>query len=123
MNNVEAIDYANSDWIEDNDVLLSRASQEFPRHTTAYKTFFSPNKPWGPTGEPILFDVMEHPTLTKDILKPGIWYYGSIPTTDHLDSCGIPPILSPFRTLTGQEFRYELWRTLFIRLRLLKFDD
>jgi hypothetical protein len=34
MNNLEQIDYAVSDWIADNDVCISRASQEFPRMTS-----------------------------------------------------------------------------------------
>jgi hypothetical protein len=40
MNNVNAIDYANKDWIEDNDFCISRKSSEFPRLSNKYTNYF-----------------------------------------------------------------------------------
>lgn len=56
MNNLESIDYVNKDWVDDNDVCISRKSTEYPRLNLDYKTFFSPNKPWGETDDPIQID-------------------------------------------------------------------
>lgn len=68
-------------------------------------------------------DFMEHPIFAKDHVKPGVWYYGGFPKSDHLDLCGFPHNLSPIRTLLNTEYRMEAWRNIYIRLKLLKFDD
>lgn len=36
MNNIGSIDYANSDWIDDNDFCIARKCSEFPRITSYY---------------------------------------------------------------------------------------
>eukprot|EP00347_Sterkiella_histriomuscorum_P016179 403354185 len=123
MNNVEAIDYVNKDWTEDNDVCISRKSTEFPRLNFNYSNLSHEDKPWGNQGDPQLIDFYDHPIFTKDCLKPGIWYYGGIPKSDHLDLCGFPPKLSPIRTLLNTEYRMEIWRNIFIRVKMLKFDE
>jgi len=56
-------------------------------------------------------------------LKPGVWYYCGVPRSDHLDLCGIPPKLHPFRSIVGREYRIELWRNIFSRVKMLKFDE
>ena len=123
MNNIQSIDYSVNDWIEDNDVCISRRSCEFPRHTTYYKDLFSDKKPWGDISNPILIDFFDEPLFSKEFIKPGVWYYGGIPISDHLDLCGFPEHLTYFRTLIRDEYRYEIWRLIFIRLRMLKFEE
>jgi hypothetical protein len=59
--------------------------------------------------------------MSADIEK-GVWYYGGIGGVDHLDYCGIPDNLGPLRTVLNIEFRYEIWRKIFQRIKLLKFD-
>jgi hypothetical protein len=51
-----------------------------------------------------------------------VWYYGGISGSDHLDLCGFPATLSPLRTIINEEYRYEMWRNCFIRLKMLKFE-
>ena len=57
--------------------------------------------------------------FTKDSFKPGIWYYGGISEADHLDLCGLPDTLSIPRTVMGIEYRYEVWRLIYMRLKML----
>lgn len=52
-------------------------------------------------------------------MQAGVWYYGGLPRSDHLDLCGFPPTLSPIRTLLNTEYRMETWRCIFLRLKLL----
>lgn len=122
MNNVEAIDFTMQDWIKDNDVCISRRASEFPRMNTDFQNHFSRDRPWGEQ-DPVQFDVLDHPIHHISSLKPGVWYYGGIPGTDHLDLCGFPETFSPFRTLIEEEFRHEVWRTIFIRAKMLDFDN
>ena len=116
-NNIEGIDYSIIDWIEDNDVCISRKSSEFPRLTQNFNDHFSLEKPWGSLSDPVKLDFLSS-HLDQNV-RPGIWYYGGIEGVDHLDICGFPEHLTPLRTLMGTEFRYELWRRIFIRLKLL----
>lgn len=120
MNNLGSIDYTISEWLDDNDHCISRKGAEFPRITSFYNNKFDKEKPWG-QHDPVLFDPMEDPFLQKDEVKTGIWYYGGIPVSDHLDLCGMPELLSPLRKALGIEYRYEVWRKIYIRLRLLEF--
>ena len=53
MNNIEAIDYVNKDWTDDNDVCISRKSTEFPRMNLTFNSMIHPDKPWGPYDDPI----------------------------------------------------------------------
>ena len=122
MNNLEAIDYTINDWVEDNDVCISRRSTEFPRLTDAYQTYFSPEKPWGRFENPQLIDFQEHPIHYMQAIRPGVWYYGGLSGADHLDLCGFPEGFAFFRTLLDIEYRYEQWRLIFIRAKLIKFD-
>ena len=66
MNNIEAIDYAINDWIEDNDSCISRKSSEFPRISATFSTLFSKDKPFGNIHEPILVDFKDHPIFTNN---------------------------------------------------------
>ena len=61
MNNVGSIDYANSDWVEDNDTCIARRCSEFPRLTNDFKSHFSKEKPWGNTEDPVVFDPRDNP--------------------------------------------------------------
>ncbi|CDW88607.1 small nuclear ribonucleoprotein [Stylonychia lemnae] len=128
MNNAEAIDYLNKDWISNHDILLPRYSQEFPRLSSNYNTKFDiKDKPWGTKKDPIFFDVTDDAYLEyysqKDKYEKGVWHFGSYPHTDHLDYCGLPPILTKIRTLLGIEYRPLLWINLFNRLRTLEIED
>ncbi len=98
MNNLYAFDYAISDWTDDNDVCISRKSSEFPRFTSIYTNHFSKDTaPWG-SENPQHIDVFDHPIYNSSSLRPGVWYFGGIPGTDHLDLCGFPPYLTLPRT-------------------------
>jgi hypothetical protein len=79
MNNVGSIDYANSDWVDDNDFCIARKSSEYPRLATNFKSHFDKDKPWGMTEDPIVFDPKDNPIFQKNEVKPGVWYYGGIP--------------------------------------------
>jgi hypothetical protein len=58
MNNIEAIDYSNYDWSLDQDGVMARWSQEFPRASTAYKTKADiMEAPWGTKSIPQVFDM------------------------------------------------------------------
>lgn len=94
MNNIGAIDYANKDWMEDNDTCISRRSSEFPRLANDFVSHFSKNKPWGNDETPIAFNPKDNPVFQKDHMKPGVWYYGGIPESDHLDLSGLPDYLT-----------------------------
>ena len=61
MNNIGSIDYANSDWVEDNDTCIARRCSEFPRLATKFENHFSKNKPWGSTHDPVAFDPQDNP--------------------------------------------------------------
>jgi hypothetical protein len=41
----------------------------------------------------------------QDQFDKGIWYYSNFAHVDHLDFCGLPPILSKLRILLGLEYR------------------
>eukprot|EP00343_Euplotes_focardii_P000253 CAMPEP_0205799742 /NCGR_PEP_ID=MMETSP0205-20121125/1146_1 /ASSEMBLY_ACC=CAM_ASM_000278 /TAXON_ID=36767 /ORGANISM="Euplotes focardii, Strain TN1" /LENGTH=263 /DNA_ID=CAMNT_0053061625 /DNA_START=720 /DNA_END=1508 /DNA_ORIENTATION=- len=45
--NWDALKWDHKRWREDNDTLLSRVSQEFPRISSAYNSLSSEEKPWG----------------------------------------------------------------------------
>ena len=122
MNNFEAIDYANRDWTEDNDFCISRKASEYPRLSNKMTNLLSYNKPWGNIQDPVLIDPFDDPALMNKYLKKGVWYYGGIPGTDHLDYCGLPDYIAPLRKMIGIEFRYDFWRTTFMRIRMLKFE-
>jgi hypothetical protein len=61
MNNLGSIDYANSDWIEDNDTCIARKCSEFPRLANDFKSHFSLKKPWGEKEDPVLFNPRDNP--------------------------------------------------------------
>jgi hypothetical protein len=57
MNNISAFDYVNSDYTDDNDFCIARASTEYPRITPSYKNKFDFNeRPWGTKKDPIPID-------------------------------------------------------------------
>lgn len=68
MNNIEAIDYVNSDWTEDNDVCISRKSTEFPRLNMTFNNLFHVDKPWGLAGDPHIIDFYDHPLFNIKFL-------------------------------------------------------
>jgi hypothetical protein len=51
---------------------------------------------------------------------PGVWYYGGLPGSDHLDLCGFPTTLAPLRTHARIEYRYEVWRQIYGRVKMLQ---
>ena len=115
MNNIDQIDFCIKDWIYDNDFALSRKAQEFPRISVGYDNLFK--KPvWG-DNTPTLINILE-PYTTE--YTPGSFHYGSIPLSDHLDSCAFGPILSPIRYALGTEFRYQMWRAAVVRCKLIE---
>lgn len=81
MNNVDSIDYAVRDWIEDTDLLLPRVCQEYPKHTSSFTSKVL-SKPWGDQGDPVMID----PYLDENLMRlnengyqTGIWYYTNYP--------------------------------------------
>ena len=66
--------------------------------------------------------------MIKDALKPGTWHYGSVRLSDHLDSCAFGPVFGPARFAIKDtynpekplEFRFQMWRNAFIRVRMLQ---
>jgi len=120
MNNVGAFDWCNKDWTHDNDFALSRATQEFPRISKSKMNNFEGPELWG-TKSPKFFELVHsHPELMKDSIEPGVWHVSHIPGSDHLDCCGAPPFMSPFRVTLNREYRFRLWRTLFVRLKTIE---
>lgn len=58
MNNITSIDYQNFDQTTDQDGVMARWSQEFPRISPSYKTKAdSLEAPWGTKSIPVNFDL------------------------------------------------------------------
>ena len=102
MNNIEAIDWQVYNSTMDQDGVIERWSQEFPRISTEYRTKADSKKaPWGVKSTPQYFDSWQESTLTvvksyekettlgENTFETGIWYYTGIPMSDHQDNCGI----------------------------------
>ena len=102
MNNLTAIDYQLSDHSVDQDGVLARWSQEFPRLSAAYRTKADQlSAPWGLKDQPTPFNMWEEATLAcmhscdkettlgGNTFERGVWYYSGVPLTDHQDICGI----------------------------------
>ena len=115
MNNLYHTDYCNKDWTYDNDAALSRYSTEFPRVFSERES-----KPYGSENPESVDLTNEHPWMQT--YSKGKWYFDSVPLSDHQDACTVPPIASPLRCAlpkwmgSRQEYRYKLWRNIFIRL-------
>jgi hypothetical protein len=108
-------------WHSDNDTLVPRISQEFPRISHKYSKLSSENKPWG-TKEPEQFNWEDNTKLSK--FQRGRWYYTAIENSSHLDMCGWPALsgVKHVRILFGFENRYEFSKQLFERLYSLEFE-
>lgn len=102
MNNITAIDFQNSDQTLDQDGVISRWGQEYPRISTSYRSKAdSENAPWGMKSTPVPFDIWQESSLTVlhsceqettlggNTFEKGVWYYAGLPMTDHQDNCGI----------------------------------
>ena len=125
MNNLMSIDFAIRDWIDDTDLILPRATEEFPRLANEYTQKRSVNKPWGDKSDPIYIE----PFLDENQLKlsdgpnyqKGVWYYSDYPLTDHHDMAGLPNIWRGIQTMIGLEYRPTFWINVYNRIRLLDF--
>jgi len=120
MNNISALDWCNKDWTFDNDFALSRVTQEFPRLAKSQLSHFDGPQLWGKQEPRFIELIHNHPEVTKAALKTGVWHVSHTPNTDHLDCCGAPPILSPFRVTFKREYRFLMWRTMFVRLKTIE---
>lgn len=126
MNNLTSIDFAVRDWIDDTDLILSRASEEFPRLSDLYNNK-ERSKPWGEKSLPIFIE----PFLDENQLKlsegpnyqKGVWYYSDYPLTDHHDMAGLPNTWRGIQTMIGLEYRPTFWINIYNRVRLLEFDE
>ena len=56
MNNLNSIDYAVRDWIDDTDLILARGSEEFPRLSDQYTCKQPSGKPWGDKSDPVFIE-------------------------------------------------------------------
>lgn len=125
MNNVDSIDFAIRDWIEDTDFLLPRICQEYPKFNLNFKSKLQP-KPWGDKSDPIQID----PYLDENIMrlnehgyKSGVWYYTNYPRTDHNDFAGMPNTARDIQQLLGLEYRPGFYINIYNRLRHLEFEQ
>jgi hypothetical protein len=118
--NWDALDWDHKRWQEDNDTLVSRVSQEFPRISHSYTKLSSEDKPWG-VKDPAQFNWEDSTKVTR--FEKGRWFYTALEHTNHLDIAGWPRLrsLEFFRVLLGVENRFEFSKQLFERLYSLEF--
>ena len=119
--NWDALKWDEKRWREDNDTLVSRVSQEFPRMSNTYHKLSSEDKPWGDK-DPEQFNWEDNVQLTK--FDKGRWFYTNIENSNHLDFAGWPnfKIVRFFRVLLGIEKRYEFPKQVFERIYSLEFE-
>ena len=132
MNNLTALDFTLADQSSDQDGVLGRWSQEFPRLSSAYQTkadLYS--APWGVKDQPFPFNMWEESTLAcmhscdkettlgGSTFEQGVWYFSGLPLTDHQDICGIENNFRVQQTALGTEFRPQMYINALNRLRLL----
>ena len=118
--NWDALQWDMNRWNGDNDTLVPRVTQEFPRISSDYTSQSDANKPWGEK-QPSQFNWEDSPKLQK--FDKGKWFYTHVEQSTHLDLCGWPnlPILRQLRVLLGIENRHEFSKQLFDRLYSLEF--
>ncbi len=104
LNNLHAPDYSIQDFLIDNDVCISRKASEYPSGETKNQHINLNNA---------------HPMHYVRHIQKGIWYYDGLPESDHLDLCGFPMHVSGLRRLMGIEYRQEIWRRIFARVKML----
>ena len=114
----DALKWDQKRWNEDNDTLLARVTQEFPRISHDFNRLSDSKKPWGDkTPQP--FNWEDNTFFTR--FEKGRWFYSNIENTNHLDLCGWPNIFRHFRVLLGIENRYRFYKQLFDRIYSLEF--
>lgn len=119
--NWDALKWDTKRWHEDNDTLVARISQEFPRISYEYNKITSEKKPWGEK-DPEQFNWEDNIRLAK--FEKGRWFYSAIENSNHLDMCGWPAlnIIKHIRLFFGFENRYQFSKNLFERLFALDFS-
>ena len=119
--NWDALKWDYERWSTDNDTLVSRVSQEFPRISHKYGKLSSETKPWGKQ-DPEQFNWEDSIKLSH--FQTGRWFYSAVEQSNHLDLCGWPnlPVLKHLRVLFGVENRYQFSKNLFERLYSLEFN-
>lgn len=117
--NWDALKWEQERWNKDNDTLVSRVSQEFPRMSNKFTKLSSKEKPWGEKF-PMQFNWEDSPKLHK--FEKGRWFYSHIENSNHLDYCGWPSVfgLKHIRVLLGIEERFKFSKLLFERLYSLE---
>ena len=134
MNNAASFDYANYEHTNDNDGVLSRCTQEFPRTAMNYLSKAdTEHAPWGLKSPPVKFDCwqetplsLQHScahetTLGGKTFERGVWYYSGLGLTDHHDLAGLENRCSALETMLGRETRPQFCINILNRLRLLDF--
>ena len=105
----------------DNDTLVTRVSQEFPKMSHKFTKLSSEHKPWGKK-KPEQFNWEDSTKITK--FEKGRWYYSNVENSNHLDLIGWPSIriLKFLRVLLGIENRFKFNKQLFERIYSLEYN-
>lgn len=136
MNNVTSLDYANYNLTTDNDGVLGRHTQEYPRISLNYRSKRDyAAAPWGTKSTPKRFDCWQETllssvphscdaqtTLGGRTFKRGVWYYSGIKMCDHHDLSGFENPWATFETACDRETRPQLFINALNRLRSLDFS-
>ena len=119
--NWDALKIEEQRYYEDNDSLVARVSQEFPKMSHNFTKLSSEEKPWGKKN-PQQFNWEDNPRLTK--FDKGRWFYSNIENSYHLDLAGWPEvwIMKFLRVVFGVEYRYQFFKQLFERIYSLEFN-
>lgn len=117
--NWDSLKWDKKRWHGDNDTLVSRVSQEFPRISHKYTKFSSECKPWGKK-DPEQFNWEDNTKLNK--FDKGRWFFTAIENSTHLDYCGWPDlaIIKHVRCFFGTENKFQFSKYLFERLYSLE---
>jgi len=118
--NWDSLKWDHKRWNEDNDTLIARVTQEFPRISKKFKRLSSEDTPWG-SKNPQQFNWEDNPKLSK--FEKGRWFYTNIENSNHLDYCGWPSVFffKQLRVLFGVENRFHFSKNLIDRLYSLEF--
>ena len=103
--NWDALKIEEQRFYEDNDSLVARVSQEFPKMSHSFTKLSSGDKPWG-IKNPEQFNWENKARLTK--FDKGRWFYSNVENSYHLDLAGWPTtrIQGFLRVILSLEYRY-----------------
>jgi hypothetical protein len=127
MNNITSIDYAFRDWNDDNDNMISRTCQEFPKHSMKYTSKVKlDNIPWGKKSKPIQIDPLVDENIFNLNSKPyetGVWYFAEYPQTDHNEFAGMRNYFRYLQTILGMDYRAGFYVNIYNKIRSLDFNN